>query len=60
MNCIIVALREEIRMDETQEKCVIEGDSKAKIGNTINQLNLLHRLSINHVGYGGGHPRHCG
>ena len=41
-------------MDETQEKSVIESDSKEKIGNTITQLNLLHRLFINH-GYG-GHP----
>ena len=30
-------------------------DSKEKIGNTINQLDLLHRLFINHVDYG-GHP----
>ena len=35
-------------MDETQEKCVIKCDSKEKIGNTINQLDLLHRLFINH------------
>ena len=48
MNRIIVALREEIRMDETQEKSVIESDSKEKIGNAIDQLDLLHRLFINH------------
>ena len=30
-------------MDETQEKCVIERDSKEKIVNTINQLVLLHK-----------------
>jgi hypothetical protein len=46
MNRIIVALSEEIRMDETQEKSVIESDSKEKIGNTINLLDLLHRLFI--------------
>jgi hypothetical protein len=28
-------------------------DSKEKIGNTINQLDLLHRLIINHGDYGG-------
>ena len=33
-------------MDETQEKSVIESDSKEKIGNTITQLDLLHRLFI--------------
>ena len=33
-------------MDETQEKSVIESDSKEKIGNTINQLDLPHRLFI--------------
>jgi len=43
-------------MDETQEKSVIESDSKEKIGNTINQLDLLHRLFINHGDYG-GHPQ---
>src|SRR5688572_13446901 len=31
-------------------------DSKEKIGNTIPQLNLLHRLFINH-GHYGGHSR---
>jgi hypothetical protein len=46
-------------MDETQEKSVIESDSKEKIGNTITQLNLLHRLFINH-GHSGGHPGHWG
>ncbi len=40
-------------MDETQEKSVIESDSKEKIGNAINQLDLLHRLFINHGDYGG-------
>ena len=48
MNRIIVALREEIRMDETQEKSVIESDSKEKIGNEINQVEVLNRLFINH------------
>ena len=33
-------------MDETQEKSVVESESKEKIGNTINQLDLLHRLFI--------------
>ena len=28
-------------------------DSKEKLGNTINQLDLLHRLFINHGDYGG-------
>jgi hypothetical protein len=46
-------------MDESQEKSVIEGVSKAKIGNTINQLDLLHRLFINYGDYG-GHPGHWG
>jgi hypothetical protein len=40
-------------MDESQEKCVVESDSKEKIGNTINHLDLLHRLFINHAEYGG-------
>ena len=35
---------EEIRIDETEEKSVVESESKEKIGNTINQLDLLHRL----------------
>ncbi len=39
-------------MDETQEKSVIESDSKEKIGNAIDQLDLLHRLFINHGDYG--------
>ena len=43
-------------MDETQEKSVVESDSKEKIGNAINQLDLLHRLFINHADYG-GHSR---
>ena len=46
-------------MDETQEKSVLESDTKEKIGNTINQLDLLHRLRINHGDYG-GHPGHWG
>ena len=48
-------------MDETQEKSVVESerDSKEKIGNAIDQLDLLHRLFIDHGGYG-GHPRHWG
>jgi hypothetical protein len=28
-------------MDETQEKCVVESESKEKIGNAITQLDLL-------------------
>jgi hypothetical protein len=31
-------------MDETQEKSVIKSDSKEKIGDTITQRDLLHRL----------------
>ena len=31
-------------------------DSKEKIGNTINQLDLLHRLFINHGDCGGSSP----
>jgi hypothetical protein len=31
-------------------------DSKVKIGKTINQLDLLHRLFINHGDYGGVIP----
>ena len=49
VNRIIVALREEIRMDETQEK----SDSKEKTGNAIKELDLLHRPFINHGDYGG-------
>jgi hypothetical protein len=41
-------------MDETQEKSVVESESKEKRGNAITQLDLLHRLFIDH-GYG-GHP----
>ena len=43
-------------MDETQEKSVVESDSKEKIGNTINQLDLLHIPFIDHGDYGGS-PR---
>ena len=57
MNRVIVALREEIRTDETQEKSVVESDSKEKIGNAITQPDLLHRPFINHADYG-GHPGH--
>jgi hypothetical protein len=32
-------------------------DSKEKIGDAINQLDLLHSLFINHGNYG-GHPGH--
>jgi hypothetical protein len=39
-------------MDETQEKSVTQSDSKEKIGNTIDQLDLLHRLFFNHADYG--------
>jgi len=31
-------------------------DSKEKIGNAINRLDLLHRLFINHGDYGGSSP----
>jgi hypothetical protein len=31
-------------MDVTREKCVVVSDGKEKIGNTVNQLDLLHRL----------------
>ena len=40
-------------MDETQEKSVVESESKEKIGNAIDQLDLLHRPFINHGDYGG-------
>jgi hypothetical protein len=40
-------------MDETQEKSVIERDSKEKIANAITQLDLLHRPFIDHGDYGG-------
>ena len=40
-------------MDETQEKSVIESDSKEKVGKAIDRLDLLHRLFINHGDYGG-------
>jgi hypothetical protein len=43
-------------MDETQEKCVIESDSKEKIGNTIKELDLPYRLFIDHGDYGGSSP----
>ena len=43
-------------MDETQEKSVIESDSKEKIGDAIDRLDLLPRLFINH-GHHGGHPQ---
>ena len=33
-------------MDETQKKSVVERESKEKIGNTIKELDLLHRLFI--------------
>jgi hypothetical protein len=44
-------------MDEPREKCVVESESKEKIVNTINQLDLLHRLFINHADYGGSLPK---
>jgi hypothetical protein len=47
-----VALREEIRTDETREKSVIGRDSKEKTGNAIDRLDLLHRLFIDHGDYG--------
>jgi hypothetical protein len=46
-------------MDETQEKSVVESESKEKIGTTIDQLDLLHRLFINYADYG-GRPGHWG
>ena len=42
-------------MDETQEKCVIKSESREKIGNAIDRLDLLHRLFIDHGDYE-GHP----
>ena len=39
-------------MDESQEKSVIQRDSKEKIGDAIDQLDLLHRLFIDHGDYG--------
>jgi hypothetical protein len=44
-------------MDETQEKCVVESESKEKIANAFDQLDLLHRLFIDHGDYGGSSPR---
>jgi hypothetical protein len=46
-------------MDETQEKSVVESESKEKIGNAIDQLDLLHRPFINHDDYE-GRPGHWG
>jgi hypothetical protein len=46
-------------MDETQEKSVVESDSKEKIGNAIDWLDLLHRLFID-LATTGGHPGHWG
>ena len=46
-------------MDEPQEKSVVESDSKEKIGNAIDQLDLLHTPFINHGDYG-GHPQGSG
>jgi len=46
-------------MDETQEKSVVEIDSKKKIGDAIDRLDLLHRLFIDHGDYG-GNPGHWG
>jgi hypothetical protein len=43
-------------MDETQKKSVIESESKDKVGNAIDQPDLLHRLFTDHGHYGGGHP----
>ena len=40
-------------MDETQEKCVVESESKEKKGNAIDRLDLLHRPFIDHGDYGG-------
>ena len=40
-------------MDETQEKNIVESASKEKIGNAIDQLDLLHRLFINYDDYEG-------
>jgi hypothetical protein len=39
-------------MDETQEKSVVESESKEKIGNTITQLDLLNTPFIDHGDYG--------
>jgi hypothetical protein len=35
-------------MDETQEKSVTQSNSKEKIADAVNRLDLLHRLFINH------------
>jgi hypothetical protein len=43
-------------MDETQEKCVVESESKEELGDAIDQLTLLHRLFIGHGDYGGSSP----
>ena len=40
-------------MDEAQEKSVVESESKEKIGNTIDRLDLPHSPFINHGDYGG-------
>ena len=46
-------------MDETQEKSVVESESKEKIGDAINQLDLLDTPFIDHGEYG-GHPKRPG
>ena len=55
MNCRFFVLLWEIQAHERKQM----SDSKEKIGNAINQLDLLHRLFINHGDYG-GRPGHWG
>ena len=43
-------------MDETQEKSVVESNSKEKIRNAIDQLDLLHTPFIDHGDYGRSSP----
>ena len=44
-------------MDETQEKSVVESESKEKLRDALDQLDLLHRLIIDPGDYG-GRPGH--
>jgi hypothetical protein len=49
MNCRFFVLLWEIQAHKRRQR----SDSKEKIGNAINRLDLLHRLFINHGDYGG-------
>ena len=42
-----------MRMDETQEKSVVESESKEKLGDATDQLDLLHTPFIDQGDYGG-------